>query len=54
MNVWRLQWWAAVLLVFLAGEMLAGCSSRKQVPFGLEDAGAPSTIPISDTVEGVP
>ncbi|MGB8224239.1 MAG: hypothetical protein WCF10_16735 [Polyangiales bacterium] len=53
MNVWRLQWWAAVLLVFLAGELLAGCSSRKQVPFGLEDAGAPSTIPISDTVEGV-
>ncbi|MBW1759936.1 MAG: hypothetical protein JRG67_07915 [Deltaproteobacteria bacterium] len=45
MNVCRSQRWAAALVMFLAGGLLAGalggCSGRKQVPFGLQDAGAP-------------
>ncbi|RLB50159.1 MAG: hypothetical protein DRH23_05015 [Deltaproteobacteria bacterium] len=40
MNGCRSQRWAAVLVMFLAGALLGGCSSRKQVPFGLQDAGA--------------
>ena len=40
MNGCRSQRWAAVLVMFVAGALLAGCSSRKQVPFGLQDAGA--------------
>ena len=30
---------AAVLVTFLTGALVAGCSSRKQVPFGLQGAG---------------
>jgi hypothetical protein len=47
----RSQRWAAVVLMFLAVELLSGCPGRKQVPFGLEDAGAPSTVSVSETVE---
>ncbi|MFZ1864693.1 MAG: hypothetical protein WAU39_10760 [Polyangiales bacterium] len=36
----RSQWWAAALIVCIAGQGLGGCTARKQVPFGLEDAGA--------------
>ena len=39
MNVCRSQRWAATLLMFVAGGALLGCSGRKQVPFGLKDAG---------------
>jgi hypothetical protein len=42
MNVCRSQRWAAALLVLLAAVVTEGCSSRKQVPFGLQDAGTPS------------
>jgi hypothetical protein len=37
--------------MFLAVALLPGCPGRKQVPFGLEDAGAPSSVPASETVE---
>lgn len=48
----RSQEWAVALLVFFVGGSLAlgpigGCSGRKQVPFGLKDAGAAN----SDSVE---
>lgn len=56
MNVCRTQWWAAALLMFLFGGPLAGtlggCSGRKQVPFGLQDAGAPAEL-TSETGEAV-
>ncbi len=39
MNVCRSQRRALALVVFLAGALAAGCSGRKQVPFGLKDAG---------------
>lgn len=42
----RSQRWAAALGVFLAGGVLVGgCSARKQVPFGLQDAETPSAEP---------
>jgi len=40
--------------MFLATDLFTGCSGRKQVPFGLEDATAPSTVPVQETVEGAP
>jgi hypothetical protein len=51
MNVCRSQRWAAVLVMFLAGVLVAGCSGRKQVPFGLQDAGAPTELEV-DSEEG--
>jgi hypothetical protein len=44
MNVRGSQRWAAALVVFLAGGLAGGCSGRKQVPFGLQDAGAPTEL----------
>ncbi|MGD8607571.1 MAG: hypothetical protein PVH21_09780 [Myxococcales bacterium] len=35
----RPQWWSAALIVCVAGQWLVGCTGRKQVPFGLQDAG---------------
>ena len=39
MNVCRSQRWSAALVMLLAGGLVWGCSGRKQVPFGLQDAG---------------
>jgi len=36
----RPQRWSAALIVCIAGQCLVGCTGRKQVPFGLQDAGA--------------
>jgi hypothetical protein len=56
MNVYRSQRWGAALVVVFAGALhlgglLPGCSGRKQVPFGLQDAGA-STEPAEEPEEG--
>jgi len=51
MNVCRSQRWDAALVMFLAGGLAGGCSGRKQVPFGLQDAGAPMEL-VADTEEG--
>ncbi|HSN82453.1 MAG TPA: hypothetical protein VLS88_07755 [Polyangiales bacterium] len=40
MSTWRSQRWAAALIICCTGVWLVGCPGRKQVPFGLEDAGA--------------
>ena len=45
MNLCRSQRWAAVLLMLVAGGLIWGCSGRKQVPFGLKDAGRDSSEP---------
>lgn len=45
MSTRRSQWWAAVLVACMAGQWLIGCTGRKQVPFGLEDAGTPEEHP---------
>lgn len=42
MSLCRSQSWAAALVMFLSGAVILGCSGRKQVPFGLADAGLPS------------
>ena len=52
----RSQRWVAVPLVFVAGGLLlgglvGGCSGRKQVPFGLQDAGQDSSAPAADLGE---
>ena len=57
MNVCRSQHRAAALAMLLVGELLGGallggCSSRKQVPFGLQDAGTPSSKPAVEADEG--
>jgi hypothetical protein len=44
MNVCQSQQWAVVLVMLLAGALVTGCSGRKQVPFGLQDAGAPTEL----------
>jgi hypothetical protein len=44
MNVCQSQQWAAVLVMFVAVVLVGGCSGRKQVPFGLQDAGAPTEL----------
>ncbi len=44
MNVYRSRHCAAVLVTFLTGALVAGCSGRKQVPFGLQGAGG-TTVP---------
>lgn len=51
MNVCRSQRWAATLLMFVAGGALLGCSGRKQVPFGLKDAGPDASEAASPTGE---
>jgi hypothetical protein len=51
MNVCRSQRWGAVLVMFLASALVGGCSGRKQVPFGLQDAGAPTEL-TAETEEG--
>ena len=58
MNVCRSQRWGAALVVVFAGGLLlggllSGCSGRKQVPFGLQDAGA-STESADEPEEGAP
>ena len=55
----RSQRWVAVPLVFVAGGLLlgglvGGCSGRKQVPFGLRDAGQKSGEPKTDVEQGAP
>jgi len=40
-----------MVLMVLASQVLVGCSSRKQVPFGLEDAEPPSTVPAAEAAE---
>jgi hypothetical protein len=42
MRMSRAQWWAAWLVVVIGAASTLGCSGRKQVPFGLKDAAAPS------------
>ncbi|MFA9410453.1 MAG: hypothetical protein ACERK0_04280 [Deltaproteobacteria bacterium] len=44
MNVYRSQRWGAALVIFLAGALVGGCSGRKQVPFGLQDADTPTEL----------
>jgi len=44
MNVCRSQRWGAALVMFLTGALVGGCSGRKQVPFGLQDAGVPTEL----------
>ncbi len=39
MRLCRSQRWAAPLLMLVSGALMSGCSGRKQVPFGLRDAG---------------
>ncbi|MGB8331144.1 MAG: hypothetical protein WCE62_13560 [Polyangiales bacterium] len=51
MKVCRLQSWAVVQLMFLGGVLLLGCPGRKQVPFGLEDAGAPPSVPVAQVTQ---
>jgi hypothetical protein len=51
MNVCRSQRWGAVLVMFLASALVGGCSGRKQVPFGLQDASAPTEL-TAETEEG--
>ncbi len=41
MRMSRAQWWAASLVVVIGAASFFGCSGRKQVPFGLKDAGEP-------------
>lgn len=45
MSTCRSQWWVAALIVCIAGHWVVGCTSRKQVPFGLEDAGVDEEAP---------
>lgn len=54
MNVCRSQCWAATLLMFVTGGLLLGCSGRKQVPFGLKDAGSDSAKAPDEAQEGDP
>jgi hypothetical protein len=54
MNLCRSQRRAAVLLTFVAGGLIWGCSGRKQVPFGLRDAGRDSSEPATEVEEGAP
>jgi hypothetical protein len=44
MNVYRSQRWGAALVIFLAGALVGGCSGRKQVTFGLQDADTPTEL----------
>ncbi|MGB5373180.1 MAG: hypothetical protein WBN15_05320 [Polyangiales bacterium] len=52
MNLCRSQRPAAVLLTFVAGALIWGCSGRKQVPFGLRDAGQDSGETAAEVEEG--
>ncbi len=54
MNPCRSQCRAAVLLILVAGGLVWGCSGRKQVPFGLEDAGRDASEPTTDVEEVAP
>lgn len=54
MNLRRSQRPAAVLLTFVAGALIWGCSGRKQVPFGLRDAGQDAGEPATGAEEGAP
>ena len=54
MNPCRSQRRAAVLLILLTGGLLWGCSGRKQVPFGLKDAGRDASEPATEAEEGAP
>ena len=42
---------AAWVLPVLIGAILSGCSGRKQVPFGLKDAGAPDVETVDDSAD---
>jgi len=52
MNLCRSQRGAAAVLMCVATALSWGCSGRKQVPFGLEDAGSASAEPTAETEEG--
>ncbi len=54
MNPCRSQRWAAVLLMLVTGGLVWGCSGRKQVPFGLKDAGSDASEPATEVEEGAP
>lgn len=54
MNPCRSQCRATVLLMFVAGGLVWGCSGRKQVPFGLQDAGRDAGEPATEVEEGEP
>ena len=51
MSMCRSQGWAALLVVLVASGALFGCSGRKQVPFGLDDAGAAEEESPEEAVE---
>jgi len=56
MSVCRSQRWTAILGMCLCGglvgsTLLSGCTGRKQVPFGLQDAGTASTEPAEEAAE---
>lgn len=52
MSVCRSQCWAAIWVVWIGTALLAGCSGRKQVPFGLEEAGGAGGRPEAVPEEG--
>jgi len=54
MNLCRSQRRAAVLLMLVAGGLIWGCSGRKQVPFGLKDAGGDSSEPATGVEDEAP
>ncbi|NNE17244.1 MAG: hypothetical protein HKN10_02090, partial [Myxococcales bacterium] len=54
MKLCRSQRRAAVLLICVTGGLIWGCSGRKQVPFGLKDAGGDSSEPATGVEEEAP
>jgi hypothetical protein len=51
MSVRRSQGWAAMLVIFIAAGAVTGCSGRKQVPFGLEEADSSEEEATEETPE---
>ena len=51
MSMSRSHGWVAMLVMFVAVGILVGCSGRKQVPFGLEDAGVSEEDDADETVD---
>jgi len=51
MNFGRSSELSAWVLPVLAGVILSGCPGRKQVPFGLKDAGAPEVEAVDDSAD---
>lgn len=48
MSVCRSQWWGAMLVMLATASVFLGCSGRKQVPFGLQDAGSSEEEPVGE------